>query len=101
MAEVSISRQAKEFMLNRSREYTLYQVQGAGGWCGGYTEPAVSEGKPKSLDNYDLKKFDELTLYVSNSLTKHVTIDLAKFLVWKWLTLNEYWRNLLWSGWLF
>ncbi|GEM_PF-5841273 len=31
MAEVSISRQAKEFMLNRSREYTLYQVQGAGG----------------------------------------------------------------------
>jgi len=50
----------------------------------------VREGKPKSLDNYDLKKFDELTLYVSNSLTKHVTIDLAKFLVWKWLTLNEY-----------
>lgn len=53
-------------------------------------EPAVSEGKPKSDRNYTCIDLEGVRLYVSKSLEeKHLKVDLAGFLAWKWLTIKE------------
>jgi len=50
----------------------------------------VREGKPGNTNNYTIRKFDGIKVYVSNTLlNKQVTIDLAGFLRWKWLKIKE------------
>lgn len=89
MAKVAVTPRALKYMSARSSNYTLYRFPGIAGCCGGHIENALSEGKPKSMENYTFRIFNGITVYISDSLlNEQITIDLTGFLFWKWLTLR-------------
>lgn len=90
MARVRVTEKAREYMLSRGGEYTIYQVYTGGGSHGGYREPALGQGRPGNLERYFIRHFSGLKIYVSSSLvSKSLTIDLGSFLTWHWLTVEE------------
>lgn len=90
MAKVKVTPRALAYMPTRSKDYTLYRFQGFLNRSGGDLEATLSEGKPGNTLHYTVREFDGIKIYVSDSLlNRQITIDLARFLFWKWLIVDE------------